>query len=343
MSCPHRAIGLFVRAVRPGGHGRVRNTTVRASTRRPRPCRPDPDLLPQPAVAASTAASTGSASCRPRTTLAGAAAEILALAVPVDCVCCGAEDLALCVGCERRLRLLTRHPFRAEAAGARARWTSTAASSFPWWPQGSTARSWPRRCWPFKRHGQGQLRAVLAKGLAQGIAAAAAGDRTDRPGSSPQQQQRVPEAGLQPRPSPAGRIGASGQPRPRRHRLRWTCSGNRDRRACPGTACRAARRVSAGETGPRRVRGSMRGPVRRRSRRAAGTPVHHRRRRPDHRRHLGGSGPGAPLRRGGIVRGAVVLAATRPPDRRRRTAALRAAGGQAAPTGDIEKNKLTKG
>jgi hypothetical protein len=46
---------------------------------------------------------------------AAAAAELLALASPVCCACCGAEDLVLCGPCARQIRLLTRHPFRAEA------------------------------------------------------------------------------------------------------------------------------------------------------------------------------------------------------------------------------------
>ena len=46
--------------------------------------------------------------------LAGAAAEVVALVLPVECVCCGKEDLALCSGCERRLRMHTRNPFRPE-------------------------------------------------------------------------------------------------------------------------------------------------------------------------------------------------------------------------------------
>lgn len=47
--------------------------------------------------------------------LAGAGADLLSLAVPVDCVCCGAEDRALCIRCDRHIRRLTASPFRAES------------------------------------------------------------------------------------------------------------------------------------------------------------------------------------------------------------------------------------
>lgn len=40
--------------------------------------------------------------------------ELLALLVPVDCVCCGVEDTALCSRCAKRVRQLCRKPFRAE-------------------------------------------------------------------------------------------------------------------------------------------------------------------------------------------------------------------------------------
>jgi predicted amidophosphoribosyltransferase len=105
--------------------------------------------------------------------VAGAAAELLALAVPVDCVCCGAEDLALCVPCERRVRLLTRHPFRAEEQ-APALMKVDGSIILPVVAAGVYREELAQTLLSFKRHGQHQLKAVLAKGLGHGIAAAAA-------------------------------------------------------------------------------------------------------------------------------------------------------------------------
>lgn len=103
-----------------------------------------------------------------------AGAEMLALGVPVDCVCCGAEDLALCVACERRIRILTRHPFRAEEQ-APALMTVDGGIILPVVAAGVYREELSQALLSFKRHGQHQLKSVLAKGLGQGIAAAAAG------------------------------------------------------------------------------------------------------------------------------------------------------------------------
>ncbi|MCD4849277.1 phosphoribosyl transferase [Arthrobacter sp. AK01] len=46
--------------------------------------------------------------------LRGAMADLMALLVPVECVCCGVEDTVLCGGCAKRVRQLCRQPFRAE-------------------------------------------------------------------------------------------------------------------------------------------------------------------------------------------------------------------------------------
>jgi predicted amidophosphoribosyltransferase len=106
--------------------------------------------------------------------VAAATAELLALAVPVDCVSCGAEDLALCVACERQVRLLTRHPFRAEEQ-APALMNVDGGIILPVVAAGVYREELAQALLSFKRHGQRQLRAVLAKGLGRGIAAAAAG------------------------------------------------------------------------------------------------------------------------------------------------------------------------
>ncbi|HJV97813.1 MAG TPA: phosphoribosyltransferase family protein [Arthrobacter sp.] len=102
---------------------------------------------------------------------AAAVAELLALAVPVDCVCCGAEDLVLCVACERRVRQLTRHPFRAEAQ-APALMDIDGGVILPVVAAGVYRDELAQAVLSFKGHGQYQLRRVLACALARAIAAA---------------------------------------------------------------------------------------------------------------------------------------------------------------------------
>ncbi|MBT2549843.1 ComF family protein [Arthrobacter sp. ISL-65] len=106
--------------------------------------------------------------------LAGAAADIVALALPVECVCCGKEDLALCAGCERRLRMLTRHPSRAET-GAPALMDTDGSVILPVVAAGIYREELSQSILAFKRHGQGQLRTVLSKVLASALAAAYVG------------------------------------------------------------------------------------------------------------------------------------------------------------------------
>jgi ComF family protein len=106
--------------------------------------------------------------------LAAAAADVVALALPVECVCCGKEDLALCAGCERRLRMLTRHPFRAET-GAPALMDTDGSVILPVVAAGIYREELSQSILAFKRHGQGQLRRVLSKILAGTVAAAYAG------------------------------------------------------------------------------------------------------------------------------------------------------------------------
>ncbi len=104
--------------------------------------------------------------------VSAAAAELLALAVPVDCVCCGAEDLAVCVACERQIRLLTKHPFRAEGQ-APALINVDGGLILPVVAAGVYREELAQALLSFKSHGQHQLTRVLARGLGQGIAAAA--------------------------------------------------------------------------------------------------------------------------------------------------------------------------
>ncbi len=105
---------------------------------------------------------------------AAAAVELLALAVPVDCVCCGAEDLALCGTCARQVRLLTRNPFRAEAQ-APALMDMDGSVLLPVVAAGAYRGELAQAVLAFKRHGQGQLGDVLARALA-GAVSAATGD-----------------------------------------------------------------------------------------------------------------------------------------------------------------------
>ena len=100
-----------------------------------------------------------------------AAAEVLALAAPVDCVCCGAEDRALCGGCERQLRLLMRAPFRAEAQ-APALMAVDGSVLLPVVAAGPYRAELAQALLSFKKHGQRQLAGVLSKGLAKALRAA---------------------------------------------------------------------------------------------------------------------------------------------------------------------------
>ena len=133
---------------------------------------------------------------------AAAAAEVLALAAPVDCVCCGAEDLALCGGCERQVRLLMRTPFRAEAQ-APALMDVDGSVLLPVVAAGAYRAELAQALLSFKKHGQGQLAGVLSKGLARGHP----GRRRGGPGTAARtgsnQRQRLPEEGVQPSPCAA--------------------------------------------------------------------------------------------------------------------------------------------
>jgi predicted amidophosphoribosyltransferase len=102
---------------------------------------------------------------------AAAGTELLALAVPVDCVCCGAEDLALCGSCERQVRMLTRRPFRAEAQ-APALMDMDGSVLLPVVAAGAYRGELAQTLLAFKGHGQGQLADVLAKSLGRALRAA---------------------------------------------------------------------------------------------------------------------------------------------------------------------------
>jgi predicted amidophosphoribosyltransferase len=103
-----------------------------------------------------------------------AAADLLSLAVPVDCVCCGAEDKALCIPCDRDIRRLTRAPFRAES-GAPALMDVEGRVLLPVVAAGVYREELAQALLSFKRHGQHQLKQSLGRGLGGAVLAATEG------------------------------------------------------------------------------------------------------------------------------------------------------------------------
>ncbi|MET4093454.1 phosphoribosyltransferase family protein [Arthrobacter sp. UYCu712] len=134
----------------------------------------DPDLVSPEPPAARHRDDYPAGPLRLADRAAAAAAELLALAVPVDCVCCGTEDLALCGTCARQIRLLTGNPFRAEAQ-APALMDMDGTVLLPVVAAGVYRGELAQAVLSFKRHGQAQLGDVLAKALA-GAVSAATGD-----------------------------------------------------------------------------------------------------------------------------------------------------------------------
>jgi predicted amidophosphoribosyltransferase len=89
----------------------VLGSVVRA---RPMPRRLDPDLqAPDPGRARRRGRDRRRIG-RLVAAVQAAGVDLIALLVPVDCVCCGAEDTVLCGGCAKRVRQLCKRPFRAE-------------------------------------------------------------------------------------------------------------------------------------------------------------------------------------------------------------------------------------
>ncbi|WP_045729760.1 ComF family protein [Pseudarthrobacter chlorophenolicus] len=136
--------------------------------------RADPDLLPsQPA--ARHRSEHQSALLRFADQVGGAAADLLALAIPADCVGCGAEDHQLCPHCSRQLRRLTAQPFRAEAA-APALTGVDGRILLPVVAAGVYREELAQALLSFKRHGQHRLRKCLGRALADAVRTAT-GDR----------------------------------------------------------------------------------------------------------------------------------------------------------------------
>lgn len=268
--------------------------------------------------------------------LAAAAADVVALALPVECVCCGKEDLALCAGCERRLRMLTRHPFRAET-GAPALMDTDGSVILPVVAAGIYREELSQSILAFKRHGQGQLRRVLSKILAGTLAASYAG--TERVVLVP-----VPTSG-----SAYRKRGFS----PVHLLLAGTVRSSSGRHADCMDALRKVRnpgagaRLAGGQKGlgrgdrSRRVRGSMHTARGARGRSLKGRQCII----VDDVLTTGATlaeAARAVHEAGGIVMGAVVLAATRPPDAAAAPGQPRAPEDQLGSSWDIEKNKLRK-
>lgn len=97
--------------------------------------------------------------------------ELLAVLAPVECVCCGFEDSALCGTCARRLRLLCARPFRAEGQ-APALLTAEGAVILPVIAGGHYRDELAQALLSFKHLGQGRLASVLAPALGKAIRSA---------------------------------------------------------------------------------------------------------------------------------------------------------------------------
>jgi predicted amidophosphoribosyltransferase len=162
----------------PPGHDEHRPTEPRRSAgkdggprRGPPPGAADPDRAPGAPTAARHRGDYTRRLVRLADRTAAAGAELLALAAPVDCICCGAEDLALCGACERQVRLLTLNPFRAEGQ-APALMETDGTVILPVVAAGAYRGELAQAVLSFKSRGQGRLGDVLAKGLARALAAA---------------------------------------------------------------------------------------------------------------------------------------------------------------------------
>lgn len=133
---------------------------------------PDPDLEPPAPIAAKHRSDYSQWWSRAADRAANAGHELLALAAPVECVCCGTEDFSLCGPCERAVRMLTRTPFRAEGQ-APALMDVNGSVILPVVAAGVYREELAQAVLSFKKHGQGQLGTVLSKALGRAINGAA--------------------------------------------------------------------------------------------------------------------------------------------------------------------------
>jgi len=136
----------------------------------------DPDLF---AVADPAARHRGS-HARPSLLLLEAFAlawgELLALVAPVECVCCGHEDVQVCGACARRIRKLCSRPFRAESQ-APALLSVDGGVLVPVVAVGSYREELAQAVLSFKKFGQRNLALLLGRMLERGLCAAVGENR----------------------------------------------------------------------------------------------------------------------------------------------------------------------
>ena len=184
---------------------------------------------------------------------AAAAGDALALAAPVECVCCGAEDLILCSGCERSVRQLMSKPFRAEAQ-APALMDVGGQVLLPVVAAGVYRAELAQTVLSFKKHGQGHLASVLSKGLAAAIRETAG----DSPGvlliPVPSSGRAYRRRGFSPVHVLLGRLG-----RPAAGRPSGLAIGTALRTRGPLSSIRASWRAGADQPAPRGGTGGQKG------------------------------------------------------------------------------------
>jgi len=149
---------------------------VRSSWFRPRqtPQYVDPDLNPFEPNRARRLAPNKRRTGRVVAAVQVALVDLLAVLVPVECVCCEMEDAVLCGSCARKVRQLCNQPFRAEQESpalvevdGTAKIEVVAAGAY---------RDELARCLlSFKHHGQWRLAAVLAPCLGKAVMTAIGG------------------------------------------------------------------------------------------------------------------------------------------------------------------------
>ncbi len=104
----------------------------------------------------------------------GAVLDLLHVLVPVDCVCCGAEDAVLCSACARHVRNLCRRPFRAEQESP-VLVNVDGTSRLGVVAAGPYRDELAQGLLSFKRLGQWRLAGVLAGCLSKAVRSAVAG------------------------------------------------------------------------------------------------------------------------------------------------------------------------
>lgn len=134
----------------------------------------DPDLNPPEPGSSRRRGPDQRRTGRALAALQGTLVDLLAVLVPVDCVCCEMEDAVLCGSCARKVRHLCKQPFRAEQqspalvdVGGTAKIEVVAAGAY---------RDELAQCLlSFKHHGQWRLAAVLGPCLGKAVVTAIGG------------------------------------------------------------------------------------------------------------------------------------------------------------------------